>query len=356
MLDLLKMTRRYFLIICIILTSTGSLLAQELKGKIIDSETKVAIPGVNIFISGSTFGTSSDENGRFVLQIPEGVSEIIISHVSYRPFIYTIPKKSESEIVIELKTLLIELSEVAVSEKIDKEWERDLKKFENAFLGNSIFASKCEIKNDWVVEFDKQGGEFKASATNMLEISNQALGYNIYFLLSHFFIKGLTVSYSGKYRFEKLEAKSTKQEKRWKKNRDKTYYGSLRHFLSSLANQRLSEDGYIVHFAKLDATGSTFDVTTIAMEKNLLSIDEKSGDIMLKFNDFIRVIYTKNSSYDYSNVNPEKSQTSYLFLTKSPIIIFKNGLTFDRAKIQEYGYWGETRVAELLPINYLPQK
>ncbi len=270
--------------------------------------------------------------------------------------IYSLRKNQPSQIIIKLKPVLVELSEVSITEQKDKEWERDLKKFANAFLGKSIFASKCKINNTWVIDFDKKGGQLNASSTDMLKISNNALGYNVYFFLSHFYTKGLTVSYSGKYRFEQIEPENTKQEKRWNKNRDKTYYGSLRHFPSSLANGRLSEDGYVVHFAKLDATGSTFDVTTIAMEKNLLSMDEKSGDILLKFNDFIRVIYTKNSSYDYSNINPDKSQTSYLYLTKSSIIIHLNGLSSDRAYIQEYGFWGENRVAELLPINYLPKK
>lgn len=58
-------------------------LFKEIRGKIV-SEDGTPIPGASVQVKGSEgTGTSSDENGMFTLNAPEG-AELIISHVSYQ--------------------------------------------------------------------------------------------------------------------------------------------------------------------------------------------------------------------------------------------------------------------------------
>lgn len=52
----------------------------HLQGAILDAETKEALPFASIYISNTSKGTNSDENGIFILEnLPKGKHEILIS-------------------------------------------------------------------------------------------------------------------------------------------------------------------------------------------------------------------------------------------------------------------------------------
>ncbi len=60
----------------------------ELSGYVIDSITNKPIPDVNIFISYTSQGTSTDENGYYALKVNmSGIQELVFSHVGYSPLI-----------------------------------------------------------------------------------------------------------------------------------------------------------------------------------------------------------------------------------------------------------------------------
>lgn len=64
---------------------TISSIAQNItvKGTIIDQATNEALPGVNIVVDGTTLGTTSDVNGKFAIEVPNGNSVLIFSYVGY---------------------------------------------------------------------------------------------------------------------------------------------------------------------------------------------------------------------------------------------------------------------------------
>ena len=57
----------------------------KISGKITDSRTSESLPGANIFLEGTTLGSSSDLEGNYViLNVPPGVYTINISFISYK--------------------------------------------------------------------------------------------------------------------------------------------------------------------------------------------------------------------------------------------------------------------------------
>ena len=76
----------------ILLIFSGRICAQEkgaVQGKVVELGGKqIAIPGVNIYLEGSTMGTQTDSLGRFHLRnIPFGRYKIVASMVGYKPSI-----------------------------------------------------------------------------------------------------------------------------------------------------------------------------------------------------------------------------------------------------------------------------
>ncbi len=346
-----------FFLFCLSLPFVLAAQNRTLSGYIINAETKEPVTGVNVFVSGSVRGTNTGPEGYFKLPgLTENIREVIFSHVSFQTLIYPLSGKSLSmDVTIALKPVTLQLHEVAVKGTADKTWKKNFRKFETAFLGTSQNAAKCTIENSWVIDFQKDDGGITAIAGEMNEIKNEALGYRIHFLLTHFSAKGLTVSYAGKFRFEEMTPENVKQEKKWSKEREKAYYGSLRHFLKTLTANRLLKEGFIVHFAKLN-NQNEFEITVPVMAGDIVTTDEATGIHKMRFRNFIRVLYTKEGGRAHTTeATPTDYQTSYLFLVKPVIQIYPGGITPDREYIQEYGYWSENRIAELLPLEYFPE-
>lgn len=86
---------KYFLILatlCSLLTPRYSLLTTNLYagetgriiGRVIDTQTKVPLDGVNIVVEGTTLGAATDENGDYLIaNIPAGTQTLTASYVGY---------------------------------------------------------------------------------------------------------------------------------------------------------------------------------------------------------------------------------------------------------------------------------
>ncbi len=205
-------------------------------GRIIDGATKEPLHFVNVFIVNTTRGAATDEQGNFsIVNIPMGTYELAASMVGYTFFIQPVQlKKNDSYTFdIELFQEPIQGKEVSVEARYPHEWKANLKKFQSAFFGQSDFAPKCHIENPEIMDFEnnRQTGILHASATGPLHIDNRALGYKILFYLDDFMAKGNLVSFLYKSVFKPLPSSDSDELVEWEKNRAKTYFGSIRHFL-----------------------------------------------------------------------------------------------------------------------------
>jgi iron complex outermembrane receptor protein len=77
---------RFSRIIALILLTTTSLFTQKLVGTIVGQDAPDGLPGVAVTLVGTTTGTITDPEGRFVLQLPDyGEQEFRVSLLGYRP-------------------------------------------------------------------------------------------------------------------------------------------------------------------------------------------------------------------------------------------------------------------------------
>lgn len=114
-----KYSKMLFLIVLVLIPqilfggNTG-----KIRGTVIDSDTKEALVGVNIFIKGTNRGAASDFDGKFtIIGIDPGTYDIKVSYIGYQAIIITdvqIIIDRTTDLNVELKKASIELNEEVV--------------------------------------------------------------------------------------------------------------------------------------------------------------------------------------------------------------------------------------------------
>ncbi len=83
-------------------------------GTVVDAHTEEGLPGVSIFVAGTTFGTATDRDGRFTFRIGDSVGGLSFSSVGYRTL--TLPASQLTPgVIISLEPTFIDLSPLVVS-------------------------------------------------------------------------------------------------------------------------------------------------------------------------------------------------------------------------------------------------
>lgn len=100
-------TMKNLLTIIIVLLSGFVIAQQTVKGKIVDSESKFPLPGVNVIVisdTTKTYGGATDINGSFkITDVPFGRQQIKVSFIGYNPQVLTIEVNSGKETIINVE-------------------------------------------------------------------------------------------------------------------------------------------------------------------------------------------------------------------------------------------------------------
>lgn len=83
----------------------------EVTGTVVD-ETGAGLPGVNVVVKGTTKGTATDANGKFILSVPDKNSVLVFSFIGYAP--QEIVVGEQTQINIQLESDARSLQEVVV--------------------------------------------------------------------------------------------------------------------------------------------------------------------------------------------------------------------------------------------------
>ena len=224
------------------------LFAQQkyaLTGSVVEKGS-TAIPGASVFIEGTTMGTQANANGLYTLRnIPAGRYRLVASLVGYVPkmiFIEVPGKITVYNFTLEEDNKT--LAEVRVVGSQDKTWEKQFRAFERGFIGESYDRKEVYITNREVVDFTENKEVFTAVASQPLQIINKSLGYKITYFMYNFERTNSLTSFKGLASFQELVPEDTRQERRWNRNRVEAYEGSIKHFLKSLVDNRLEEEGF----------------------------------------------------------------------------------------------------------------
>ncbi|MCR9083287.1 MAG: carboxypeptidase-like regulatory domain-containing protein, partial [Cyclobacteriaceae bacterium] len=150
--------KKLILLVALLTTQVFLVYSQTatVTGTVKDADTGETLPFCNVFVNNTTISTTSDLDGVFTLtDLAPGSLEVGFSFLGYVATTkqVTLNPGGKLTLNVSLEPLETELSDVEIKAKRDKAWERDLRKFENLFLGNDAIAAKTEISNPWVVDF-----------------------------------------------------------------------------------------------------------------------------------------------------------------------------------------------------------
>jgi len=336
-----------YFIFCIFTTS--SLFAQEYTGKVFDSKTKKTLEGVSVYFDGTTLGTTTNSNGAFRIESTTTTeASLVISFLGYKTFILN-REALKNRLLIYLEVEPMALEEVEIEED---NWSREKKwkYFKREFLGETAASKNCKVlnKNNIRLKYIKSEHKLYASSRKPIIIENKYLGYRVTYNLIDFEI-GFNgsykypsvnrVFYSGTSQFEELNKKKTK--KRHIKAREETYYGSVLHFMRSLASEKLAENKYQLFIKSNNkkskqffgiSPNAVFEVKKISSNEKEVTVNKK-GKIVVSYN-----------GSDQSGITFEDEITTFR--------IDGFGLFNPIYKLLVSGAFGNDRISTMLPSNY----
>ncbi len=353
-------------------------------GTVIDAETGQPLPGVNVFVAGTTLGAATDQDGHFDMRRPaQHEFEVVASMLGYKVEAKTLrPTDLPQEgLLVRLLSITFELDAVEVVAERPRAWKRNLERFTALLFSTTSNGKKCELLNPEVLDFsfDKATEILEATAGAPLQIDNPSLGYRITIHDPSLVGREGQLRWGGKLQFEELDAPNERARKKWARNRQRVYEGSARHFLASLVAGTVVEEGFSAYYVyKPGAVSKRNPIREMGLdfqprEMPALLEDGYTEDTRtLRFFGFLYVLYIyegESEEYvDYQNkyrLRPDRgrpagppmarpAQSSWLTLLTDFTLIDRKGNEYGGYALKRYGYWGWERLGEKLPYDYQP--
>ena len=338
------------------------------RGRVLDAESAAPLPHTHVFIARSMIGTVTDSTGHFQLSgVPPGTKRLYVSRVAYKNEaikVQSLPGRPEI-VTVRLTPTVIESSPVTVSAERDEEWYERLDRFKKLFIGSSSFADDCSLLNPEVLRFEKKWwGKFEVQAQKPVVIENRALGYRIRYFLKEFEKRGPVVRWDGEPLFEPLSPKDSTQAAAWRRNRRKAYWGSLRHFLRALIDDRLEAEQFdLYRLPRASAFRFTNRADRIPADRDDIFEPGPDSTYLLDSYDRLEVLYrgkSESEAYlDWANLRraPRDYQTSQIEIDDPPVHVDPTGEIVEPYGATLYQYFAyASRMAELLPREYEPEE
>ncbi len=344
-----------------------SLLAQQkffqVGGRVVDSATQQPLSGASVFAQNTTQGTTCNAEGNFVLRLPNGGYELIISYTGYetRSIRISNTQAQGDSIVIALPQIDKTLAEVAVvaSNEVTDGWEKYGGFFVRHFIGTTPNAAQCSIQNPQALRFfftkNKKRHRLKVTAKEDIMVQNNALGFLIRYQLDSFsYDYNTNISqYTGYPFFIEMDS-SAEVKEQWVKNRARTYLGSRLHFMTALYDSIVNDEGFMVEKMDDNAKNTTGIVMPDLYDSSLYQADSNT----------VEVNWDGRYRVSYRNVLPDKKflqefrlpantrmQVTILDVTDG-FVVEQNGFFYEQYDVINTGYWAWKKLAEALPYDY----
>ena len=118
---------KVFFFILLLVLSTTTALAGNIKGTVLDKQTKEPLTGATIQITGTAQGVVADIDGNYTLNVNDGTYTITVRYIGYKDILLnSIKVKAETLLNFEMESDAQALGEVSVVAKKNLEGERAL--------------------------------------------------------------------------------------------------------------------------------------------------------------------------------------------------------------------------------------
>lgn len=323
---------------------------------VVNDTTNTPILNAAVYISKTTLGTTTNQNGTYSLSIPKpGEFELTASLLGYKSKsikIYANGQMQTVNIMLSLNPVL--LNEVTVRSK-DKNRSKNYAEFYKLFIGETDNARSCKIINpeDLHLYKDPENNYIKGFSVKPLRIDNKALGYTIIYDLVDFNynLKDSIFKFSGYSHFQPLKG-TLRNNRKWTRNRLITYYGSRMHFLRSLFYDSLDADNYKVFKYEPDVLMKDKYPTEQVQFHDLRSTNNQAYLSLYKKTAML-ITYTENHPELTNSIlgfQPQEHKSTLVF--SDTIKIYPNGYYDNPYSITWTGAMSNERLADMLPFDF----
>jgi hypothetical protein len=189
-------------------------------GKVINSETQAALAKATVFLTETSYGTSTNDDGTFSIKgLKPGTYLVVVTMLGFEEFVQSVTVDEDAiSIKISLKPSVITLPEVNIQNP--KDWARNYKLFVRRFIGTSKYGRSCKILNSEVLNFsyNKKEGLLSTTSNGFIKMENRALGYMVKILLTKSALAEKYGSWHAQFFYEELPG-TPSEIKKWKANR-----------------------------------------------------------------------------------------------------------------------------------------
>ena len=378
----LKLYRKYALIstpfaVIALFVSGGMPKTYKITGVVLNKETNDPIPLVEVFISGSTYGSIINEEGKFEIETSYLPCQLIASHISYAPYNKLIDAESRTDLTLRLIPYQHEIKEITVESMSRRKDNMEL--FKRGFLGWDDIASTCTILNDSVLSFTWDSLVFSASAYQPVLIDNPKLGYRIKIILKNFKLIYKPEDYKRIHKGRKIKSDVTdaiyqiacnfhyspyppgtkREQERIEKTRLMVFYGSKMHFLRALYSGQLKAHGYEINPGIKSAPITSLQIMDSWSGIKIFFLDQEGYQEKLMIYPEESMIISFYKDYTGKPVDLNRDSGDHLdplqsmvkFANKECIVRY-NGSTLDYSLIFS-GHIGDQRISNMLPDDFM---
>jgi hypothetical protein len=390
----------WLIIICLIFPLATFAQNGIISGIVTNSSSKSPLPRASVFLSNSSVGSATGEDGRFILSgIRPGQYTLVVTILGYEEYSKTVLVGREPiKLDIQMTSKPMMLREVVISS--DADWRKNYEAFRKDFIGTDENAKSCVVMNPHIlnITYNPTKQLLHADADEFLVVENKALGYRVKYLVNDFRIDKISgiISRQGQQVFEDLPG-SAAQKRKWHQKREEAYYGSAMHFYRSLYADRLKEEGFIAYrftrslnpqrppddvikrriqmfYQARRADSLKYYQELANMSKyyhevvskipyatfEILNSTGQPGLYAIHFPTYLYVVYTKKTddTYDkdlYRPLDMSNFSTSIITLYQPYAVFDTNGIIVEGAPLYE-GAWSRARISDLLPVDYVPDQ
>lgn len=346
--------------------------ARQIAGQVLDGDGQ-PVAGATVFVDMTTIQATTDADGRFDMPTPAHYSfEVVAVADGFRATGMRTNQEDCRDMSISMAAPI-----EAVGDPMDGDM---LSFFEIAAFSYTRFARDIELETPDVLRhtFDDANNVVTVETTGPFVFSNPALGYRI--TIHDFQMGGNAVAYGwdGYTLFEPMTAERSKDEKNWKKNRETTYEGSRRHFLSALMAGEMKKQEWAAWF--VGGPGAAEDHSPVK-EAELKGIygepmpilydDDRPGVGRIDWAGWVRIQYFGDGGdgrwpefidrhwpvSDLSEVLASEMNVTFVELPTYQAFVDDTGviLPSEEPATRELGYWTFHRLADMLPLDWLPE-
>lgn len=232
--------------------------AQTISGTIYDAATRETIPGVTVYLNGTTTITTSDKKGRFSLSVGKIINtSLILSHLSYESLIIDNPFGNLTKEFYLTEKISTITEAMVMADRFSRGFSRDekMKVFKDHFLGTSLAAKSCIIENEDDIElsYDYENYRLLGHTAQPVVVVNNYLAYRIIFDLHYFCVTfpDLTIDGGRVVRTSFFGTSVYEDQSPYKvlyaKRREEAYLVSIQYFWKNFIDNTLKESQFKIY-------------------------------------------------------------------------------------------------------------